>query len=472
MSAAASNVMTIQVAGDAARGRPRCVLVVGDAALAKAAAEAAAAAGGGRVLTAPTMLMAIAAASAPATAPDWVIGSIEQFDPLGRGLPGVRTTASALRKVAARARVLLVTPPAREEQAVKALAAGVEDYVVEPGDLARVLGEEDDSGATSSTAAAGGGAAAATHDARDDVPDDELGDVDLIERLLEGRRGLHRVATRMIAARCDIPGVAWAANSAEAPAGAACVDVEFRGRRFGVLFAEKPDDAVQAELTSWAAWLGHWLALEDRLVQLQQHAMRDELTGLWNRRYFNRFLEKTLDEASRSRRQVTLLVFDIDDFKVYNDRHGHAAGDQILRETAKLMQAVVRDHDVVARIGGDEFAVIFWDPHGPRRPHSQHPGDVLAAAQRFQQAVAAHRFPRLIDGPKQTVTISGGLATFPWDGRTPADLLERADTMALRSKAQGKNAITFGPGATRMHATPHRDWGGAAPATSTPKSTH
>jgi len=145
---------------------------------------------------------------------------------------------------------------------------------------------------------------------------------------------------------------------------------------------------------------------------------------------------------------VTLLVFDIDDFKNYNDRFGHPAGDEILRETARLMQDSVREHDVVARIGGDEFAVIFWDnDQAPRRAHSEHPHDVLKAARRFQQAVYAHKFPKLLDHAPGTLTISGGLASFPWDGRTPEGLLDHADAMALESKRQGKNAITFGPGA-------------------------
>jgi diguanylate cyclase (GGDEF)-like protein len=146
---------------------------------------------------------------------------------------------------------------------------------------------------------------------------------------------------------------------------------------------------------------------------------------------------------------VTLLVFDIDDFKLYNDKYGHGTGDDVLRETARLMLSVVREHDVVARIGGDEFAVIFWDNEKPRKPHSEHPHDVVAAARRFQDAICSHRFPKLLDKAVGRLTVSGGLASFPWDGRTPDELLDRADAMALQSKRQGKNAITFGTGAKR-----------------------
>src|SRR5690606_22340113 len=141
---------------------------------------------------------------------------------------------------------------------------------------------------------------------------------------------------------------------------------------------------------------------------LWQLANKDELTGLWNRRYFNQYLSQLLDRAAIQRFRVTLMIFDIDDFKQFNDRCGHDVGDQVLQETARLMQSVVRENDVVARIGGDEFAVIFWDAQAPRRLNSQHPDDVLAAAKRFQQALAAKRFPKLVAHDLGTLTISGG----------------------------------------------------------------
>ena len=141
------------------------------------------------------------------------------------------------------------------------------------------------------------------------------------------------------------------------------------------------------------------------------------------------------------------MVFDIDDFKQYNDKYGHAAGDEILIHTAQLMKSVMRPHDVIARIGGDEFAVIFWDAQGPRRPNSQHPTEVRHIAQRFQQAIVTHQFDKLRDEAPGTLTISGGIAGYPWDGSTAPELLDKADQIALQSKRQGKNALIFGPGA-------------------------
>jgi diguanylate cyclase (GGDEF)-like protein len=141
------------------------------------------------------------------------------------------------------------------------------------------------------------------------------------------------------------------------------------------------------------------------------------------------------------------MVFDIDNFKTFNDCFGHSAGDEILVEIVRLMNSVIRPTDRVCRIGGDEFAVIFHEPDGPRQEGSKHPTDVYQIAHRFQDQVSRHRFPRLADRSAGSLTISGGLATFPWDGSTVEQLLTRADELSMQGKRQGKNVITLGPGA-------------------------
>ncbi len=193
-----------------------------------------------------------------------------------------------------------------------------------------------------------------------------------------------------------------------------------------------------------------WLAVEHRINRLRHLAWHDELTEVWNRRYFLQFLDSVLRRAQAQHFRVTLLLFDIDNFKHYNDTYGHDAGDEILREAARLMVSVVRRHDVVARIGGDEFAVIFWDADAPRRENAQHPHSPQRAAARFQRAICDHRFPKLADCAPGTLTISGGLASYPWDGQRPDELIAKADEMLLSSKRQGKNCITLGPGAIRV----------------------
>lgn len=272
-----------------------------------------------------------------------------------------------------------------------------------------------------------------------------LGDTDLVEAVLKGQGELPRLAEQMVADQSGLPQVKIARLGEAPDPRHASAKITFLGQQFGTLHAPHPAD--DATLKVWADWLARWLALESQVTRLRDMSLKDELTGVWNRRYFNRFLSRILERAAEERRQVTVMVFDIDDFKVYNDNYGHPAGDEILREVARLMQSTVREHDVVARIGGDEFAVIFWDAGEQRRPNSKHPDDVLNAAKRFQRAVVEHRFPKLLDKAAGNLTISGGLAGFPWDGRTPEELIEFADAMAMRSKQQGKNAITFGPGA-------------------------
>ena len=221
------------------------------------------------------------------------------------------------------------------------------------------------------------------------------------------------------------------------------VEVRHRGVVMGWLVSTEAGVPASA-LAGHAAWLGRWMALAAQQRALRDAAMLDELTGAYNRRYFRRYAEAALAQAAKDRNVVTLLLFDIDDFKGYNDRYGHAAGDEILTEVVKLLRSTIRPHDRVCRIGGDEFAVVFYEPQGPRDPGSKPPEDVHQIARRFQEQIRGHRFPKLGDCLPGTLTISGGLATYPWDGRTVEELLERADALALESKRAGKNAIRLG----------------------------
>ncbi|MHC5083537.1 MAG: GGDEF domain-containing protein [Planctomycetota bacterium] len=192
-------------------------------------------------------------------------------------------------------------------------------------------------------------------------------------------------------------------------------------------------------------------AKDQRIRQLEILVTQDDLTGLKNRRYVRQFLPTILKQAARQQCQVTLLLFDIDNFKHYNDSYGHAVGDKVLRQTAKLISRCCRGQDVVARLGGDEFAVIFWDtaeahhtsePNQDRRSCTQnHPRQVVFMAERFCKEMSEAAFEVLGTKGKGSLTISGGLATFPMDAQSPEDLFEQADQAMLEAKRSGKNRI-------------------------------
>ncbi len=199
--------------------------------------------------------------------------------------------------------------------------------------------------------------------------------------------------------------------------------------------------SAQAKLTALQVLVGPLSAQARRTEALHRLAITDHLTGAYNRRYFYHFADQMLEQAGPERFRVTLLLYDIDDFKRYNDTYGHAAGDEILRETVALMKQTTRQHDIVARIGGDEFAVLFWDSEPPRRPDSQHPETAHVLAERFIEVLGQHEFKSLGPEARGVLTISGGLATFPWDGKTCRELLRHADTALRQAKTTGKNAI-------------------------------
>jgi diguanylate cyclase (GGDEF)-like protein len=186
----------------------------------------------------------------------------------------------------------------------------------------------------------------------------------------------------------------------------------------------------------------------ETLEQLARLATEDDLTGLKNRRYAREFLRQILERGKEENMRLTLLIFDIDNFKHYNDVYGHPAGDDILRQAATLMRTCCRKHDVVARIGGDEFAVIFWDApkdsdleNGRRAAQGEHPHEIFFIAERFRRELNAAHLPSLGPEGQGVLTISGGVAGFPRDGEDAAELFYQADNGLLEAKRSGKNSI-------------------------------
>ncbi|MHC4738293.1 MAG: GGDEF domain-containing protein [Planctomycetota bacterium] len=216
----------------------------------------------------------------------------------------------------------------------------------------------------------------------------------------------------------------------------------------GFLRVGEQDMSVQAREAAVAVSVD--VSTEMKIRELERLATTDELTGLKNRRYIWEFSRQVIERAEKEDGRVTLLIFDIDDFKHYNDVYGHSAGDEILKQAAVVMGRCCRGQDVVGRIGGDEFAVVFWDDpqlraagqQSERRSMSaEHPKEAIFIAERFRRELGKAELHLLGEEGKGVLTISGGLASFPRDGSTCQQLFQQADRALLEAKHSGKNRI-------------------------------
>ena len=176
-----------------------------------------------------------------------------------------------------------------------------------------------------------------------------------------------------------------------------------------------------------------------RYGEARKLAETDALTGLFNQRYFQETLRREVMRANRYQRKLTLIVFDLDDFKSINDQVGHLAGDRVLAQAADRLREAVRSVDVACRIGGDEFAVIMPES-------AAEDGDQL-----FRRVHNSMRGTAL--GPdEQRLRLSGGIAEL-LHGDTPASLFERADAALYRAKELGKDRADIA-GASELRADP------------------
>ena len=167
------------------------------------------------------------------------------------------------------------------------------------------------------------------------------------------------------------------------------------------------------------------------LARTEQLSLMDELTGLYNRRYFNAILDKELERSRRNRRPCSLLMVDIDHFKAFNDSFGHQAGDVVLRQTARVMVDQSRIVDHVTRYGGEEFALIL-----PRSGRDE----ARLVAERLRRAVEDHMF---MDAgrPLGRLTVSIGTATHPLDAGSARSLISKADQALYWAKNKGRNKV-------------------------------
>ncbi len=235
----------------------------------------------------------------------------------------------------------------------------------------------------------------------------------LLDYQLGSKDGLQLIR-EAIAAGCRTPIVFLTADSSP--------QVDIEAMNAGAL-----DYLVKGEITprSLERSLRYALKLGETLEALRQHATRDQLTGLLNRREFDRIMA---EEAERSRRfghPLALVMVDIDHFKAVNDTHGHLAGDAVLREVAKTLTAQLRTVDRVARIGGEEFALVLVQTGRSA---------ATEVAQRVVKAVAAS--PVMIEsGVSLRLTISAGLAALPEDGSWLERLIGVSDNRSMLPSA-------------------------------------
>jgi diguanylate cyclase (GGDEF)-like protein len=170
--------------------------------------------------------------------------------------------------------------------------------------------------------------------------------------------------------------------------------------------------------------------------ETRQLAITDELTSLANHRHFYQQLAREVRRAQRYKRPLTLMMLDLDNFKGYNDRHGHLAGDYALRETAEVLRRNARDVDILARYGGEEFAIIL-----PETDLNQ----AAFQAERIRAAVATHAYRGRDSSPQGDLTVSIGVAALTPGMRKIEQLVHDADQALYRAKGQGRNRLELAP---------------------------
>lgn len=177
--------------------------------------------------------------------------------------------------------------------------------------------------------------------------------------------------------------------------------------------------------------LGHHLEAER--LRLKEQAVRDELTGVYNIRYFRQKIEEEFSRAMRYGYALSMLMIDVDHFKHYNDTHGHPLGDIILRDVAKVIRESVRDTDIVCRYGGEEFSVLLLATQG---------STAYKIAEKIRTNVEHYSFPKGDSQPQGAITVSIGVSTFS-DGHPslPQGLINLADKALYQAKVQGRNRV-------------------------------
>ncbi|HXA35841.1 MAG TPA: diguanylate cyclase [Steroidobacteraceae bacterium] len=218
-----------------------------------------------------------------------------------------------------------------------------------------------------------------------------------------------------------------------------CLPVQGQGQVLGLLHVAvdvearsgRPDRDIEQRLRAMTDRVGPALANLKLRDALREMALRDGLTGLYNRRYLEDALNRDLHRAQRSGRPLSVVMIDVDHFKRFNDKFGHDAGDFVLSAMARAIAKSIRPSDIACRYGGEEFAVVLAE------------ADLECASARADQMRLAIREANLVH-LGQTLpapTASFGIAVYPANGTTAADLLRAADKALYRAKDEGRDRI-------------------------------
>ncbi|MBI3353860.1 MAG: sensor domain-containing diguanylate cyclase [Nitrospirae bacterium] len=214
-----------------------------------------------------------------------------------------------------------------------------------------------------------------------------------------------------------------------------CAPLVHRGKLYGLLSIGKLSKDFR-NIKKFLMMITHLSAATmeniNLFLEVQHQANIDGLTKLYNITYFHKQLEVELDKAGRFNRNFTVFLFDIDNFKVYNDLNGHPAGDIVLSAIGRLVKEDLRTIDVPARYGGEEFIIMLPETGGDAG---------LQIAERIRKQIEDLNliFPQNM--PWGRITISGGISTYPVDGKDPKVLIKAADVALYSAKRSGKNKI-------------------------------
>ena len=195
--------------------------------------------------------------------------------------------------------------------------------------------------------------------------------------------------------------------------------------------------AMSGTMRSWTLKSNQaGLAIENSQLyeKTVERAHMDSLTELWNHGYFQYMLQDELEKSKATQKPLSLVMLDIDDFKIYNDALGHQAGDLILKEMALLLKNQSRKMDYVCRYGGEEFTVIL--PETVKR-------EARFIAERLRIDIEKYDFSHKEILPQKRLTVSIGISSFPEDGSTPSEIVSAADKMLYEAKHKGKNTVCF-----------------------------